>query len=69
MTLSEFMQAHSLDDEALAAKIGRNRVTVSRYRRGLEVPSAPVIVQIVELSEGKVTANELLGIQPETSPQ
>lgn len=67
MTLAEFMQAAELDDEALAAKIGRSRVSVSRYRRGLETPSTPVIVQIVELSDGRVTANELLGIHNETT--
>jgi hypothetical protein len=63
MTLSEFMQAWAFDDEALGLKIGRTRVSVSRYRRGLKTPSAATIVKIVDVSEGQVTANDLLGIQ------
>ena len=65
MKLSEFMQARGISDEELASKIGRTRVSVSRYRRGLETPSAEVIKNLVELSGGEITANELLGIESE----
>lgn len=63
MQLAEFMQAEDLDDAALGAKIKRSRVTVSRYRRGLEPIPGDVVKQLVEMSAGKMTANELLGIQ------
>ncbi len=62
MDLAAYMSANDLDDTAMAAKIGRSRVAVSRYRRGLEIPSSAVIKRIVKVSRGGVTANELLGI-------
>ncbi len=62
MDLAAYMSANDLDDTAMAAKIGRSRVAVSRYRRGLEIPSSAVIKRIGKVSRGGVTANELLGI-------
>jgi transcriptional regulator with XRE-family HTH domain len=63
MQLSDYMQAYNLTDKELAAKIGKHRVSISRYRRGLETPSPEVIKKLVELSGGIITANELLGIE------
>ena len=63
MQLDEFMQAQKLTDEEVAARIGRSRVSVSRYRRRIETPSPDIIRSLVELSEGQITANELLGIE------
>ena len=63
MQLAEFMQAEDLTDAALGEKIARNRVTVSRYRRGLEPIPGDVVKQLVEMSGGRMTANELLGIE------
>lgn len=66
MQLAEWMEANGLDDGAMGARIGKSRVTVSRYRRKLETPASETIKLIVETTEGEVTANELLGIeQPE----
>ena len=64
MKLSEFMQAQSLSDDDMAEKLGISRATVSRYRRGLVTPSPEVMKNIVELSGGVITANDLLGIEP-----
>jgi len=64
MDLATYMTANDLDDAAMAAKIGRSRVAVSRYRRKLEIPSPGTIRMIVEVSGGEVTANELLQIEP-----
>ena len=63
MQLAEFMQREGLSDEDLGKKIGRSRVSISRYRRRIEVPSAEVIKALVELSAGRITADELLGIE------
>ncbi len=63
MQLGEFMKAEDLTDAELGAKIARNRVTVSRYRRGLEPIPGDVVKQLVEMSSGRMTANELLGIR------
>lgn len=70
MTLAEFMDAEGLDDTAMGALIKKSRVTVSRYRRKLETPSSDTVKAIVELSKGRVPADELLGIQigSEVSP-
>ena len=62
MTLADYMQANGLDDAAMGAKIGRNRASISRYRRKLEIPSSEIVKLIVAVSDGAVTANELLQI-------
>jgi hypothetical protein len=63
MQLADYMAANNLDDAAMGALINRSRVTVSRYRRKLEVPSSETIPLIVAATGGKVTANDLLGIK------
>lgn len=63
MDLAAYMQEHGIDDATMGAMIGRNRVSVSRYRRGLECPSSDVVKTIVAVTKGAVTANELLGIE------
>lgn len=63
MQLADYMAANKLDDAAIGALIGRSRVTVSRYRRKLEVPSSETIPLIVAATGGAVTANDLLGIE------
>lgn len=71
MHLAEWMEGEGIGDAALGARLGKSRVTVSRYRRKLETPPAETIRDIVALSAGRVTANELLGIEPvaaETNP-
>lgn len=65
MTLSEWMQQNDLSDAAVAERLGKSRVTVSRYRRGNEIPSSDTIKTIVEITGGAVTANDLLGIPSE----
>ena len=63
MGLAELMAAEGLDDAAMASKVGRSRVTLSRYRRGSEPIPGEVVKLLVELSGGRMTANELLGIE------
>lgn len=67
MTLSEYMDAEGLDDATMGEKINRSRVTTSRYRRGLEPIPGDVVKALVEMSTGRMTANELLGIQVEAA--
>lgn len=62
MTLAEYMEAEGLDDAAMGEKLSKSRVTVSRYRRGLERPPSDVVKQLVEMSGGRMTADALLGI-------
>jgi len=63
MHLADYMAAKGLDDHEMGAKIGRSRVAVSRYRRGVKIPSSQTVKRIVEVSDGAVTANELLQIE------
>jgi transcriptional regulator with XRE-family HTH domain len=58
MHLSAYMNDKSLSDEDVAAAIGKHRVSVSRYRRGVERPSSDVIGKIFAWSDGKVTPND-----------
>lgn len=67
MNLSDWMQSEGIDDAALGEKISRSRVSVSRYRRGLEPIPADVVKQLVVMSGGQMTANELLGIEIESA--
>jgi len=75
MKLAEFMDVEGLTDAAVGARVKKSRVTISRYRRQLEPIPGDVVKELVEFSKGKMTANELLGIEPshvtsqETSPQ
>lgn len=63
MTLAEWMEGERISDAALATRIGKSRVSISRYRRKLEIPGSETVKDIVRESLGRVTANELLGIQ------
>lgn len=63
MQLADYMAVKKLDDAAVGALIKRSRVSVSRYRRKLEIPSSETIALIVAATGGAVTANELLGIE------
>ena len=68
MTLAEYMEGEGTSDSAMAAVLGKSRVTVSRYRRGLEPIPGATVKQLVTLSQGRMTANELLGIdQPQAA--
>lgn len=62
MNLAEYMVDRKLDDETMGKKLKRSRVTVSRYRRGLEPIPSDVVKHLVGMSKGDMTANELLGI-------
>lgn len=72
MTLAEFMQAEGLTDAAMAERLAAHapenprlrytRVSIGRFRRGLEPLPSEVVKALVELSAGRMTANALLGI-------
>lgn len=58
MHLSEYMAAHSLDDDAVAAGIKRTRVTVSRIRRRKVRPDWQTIAEIKEFTNGACSADD-----------
>jgi hypothetical protein len=61
MHLSDFMSQRGLSDEAVADAIGRNRVSVSRYRRRLVRPHWKAIDEIKAFTQGAVTADDWIG--------
>ena len=67
MNLAGYMESEGITDAGMGALIGKSRVTVSRYRRGLEPIPGDVVKQLVEISRGRMTANALLGIETEAA--
>lgn len=61
MHLSEFMAERSLSDEDVAAAVGRNRATVSRWRRRLMRPDWEAIENIKAFTDGVVGADDWTG--------
>lgn len=69
MHLSEFMAERGLSDEAVADAVGRNRVSVSRWRRRLVRPDWGAIDALKAFSDGAVSAEDWSGpLANETEP-
>ncbi len=62
MHLSEYMAAHNLSDEQVAAAIDRSRPTVSRIRRRLVRPDWGTIEAIKKFTNGASTADDYQNI-------
>ncbi len=60
MTLQEFMTANDLDDVTFGALVGKDRSTVSRWRRGETKPSWNEFPLISRVTKGRVTANDFV---------
>jgi hypothetical protein len=58
MHLSDYMSINNLDDEAVAAGIGKTRVTVSRIRRRKVRPDWGTIEAIKAFTNGASTADD-----------
>lgn len=69
MKLAEWMREQSLDDDAVAAMVDADRVTVSRVRRGVNKPSWLLAARLKAASGGRVTADDFLPDLPEVIPQ
>lgn len=70
MHLSDFMAERKLSDEEVAAAVGRNRVSVSRWRRRLVRPDWEAIDKIKAFTNGEVAADDWTGplSDPEAQP-
>lgn len=64
MHLADYMAEKGLSDEAVAAAIGRSRVSVNRYRRKLIRPDWPTIESIRAFTKGKVTEADWRKLAP-----
>ncbi len=56
MQLATWMKLRDVDDEALAAKVGVHRSTISRIRRKKQIPEYPLARKIQRATGGKVRA-------------
>lgn len=63
MHLSDYMAEQGLSDDDVATAIGRHRVSVSRYRRKLDLPSWEVVQKIKDFSGGRVSADDWLPVE------
>lgn len=58
MHLSDYMAQRGLKDQDVAPIVGVNRVSISRYRRRLVVPSWPTIERIRKFTGSAVTERD-----------
>lgn len=60
MKLIDYMKDKGLTDAAFGAKVGVDRATVSRWRRGVFRPDWDIIEKIEEATGGMVTAKDFV---------
>lgn len=60
MKLADWMAAHGLNDEKVAASAEVDRATISRVRRGVTKPSWDLAARLKAISGGAVTADDHL---------
>lgn len=62
MKLDDYLTAHGISGADFARSIGVNPATVFRIRTGRVFPHRSTMAAIIEATEGKVTANDLISI-------
>lgn len=66
-TLADWLESNLVSDAAFARAIGvRSRMTVTRYRRGEQVPRPEIMARIVEATGGAVLPNHFYASHPST---
>jgi DNA-binding phage protein len=64
MRLDHYLLKNDIEVSAFAKDIGVHRTSVYRFIKGLAFPRPETIERIIKVTEGRVTANDFLGIQP-----
>jgi hypothetical protein len=59
MHLGEYLNYHDIPVQQFVSEIGAHRTAVYRYIKGLMFPRKATLRLIVELTNGKVTANDM----------
>lgn len=68
MRLSDYLHKHGLSAAEFGRKAGiTNRVTMSRYVRGLRIPRPDEMGRITAASDGEVTANDFYAAYAEAA--
>lgn len=60
--LGDWMRLNHITDGQVAAKVGCDRVSINRIRRGINPPSWPVMVAIYLFTKKEVTPSDFLHI-------
>lgn len=60
MKLETYKRRHGLRDIDIAAVIERDVSTISRIRRGLQMPDWPTMLEIMRATSGRVKPNDFL---------
>jgi DNA-binding transcriptional regulator YdaS (Cro superfamily) len=60
MHLDAYLSNREISNAAFAQLIGRDRTSVSRWRRGASIPDWTALKRITEATEGQVTANDFV---------
>jgi transcriptional regulator with XRE-family HTH domain len=60
MKLHDYMKLKDISDDAFAAKLGKDRTIVGRYRRGIVIPPLDVLAQIESLTDRAVSFRDFL---------
>jgi transcriptional regulator with XRE-family HTH domain len=66
MHLAEYMKIRGLKDTAVANKIGIDRATVNRIRRGLQRPDWITIILLKKWSRGAITADDFTDLRQQS---
>lgn len=65
MKLTAYLELAKLDDLAFAAKVGCDRSTIYRIRKGETRPSPSLMVEIAKVTKGAVLPNDYFDGLPE----
>jgi Helix-turn-helix. len=60
MKLAAWMAKSKTDDDELAAQVNVDRVTINRLKRGVNMPSWPLMVRLADATKRKVMPNDFL---------
>lgn len=62
MKLNEYLKNNCLTNGMFAETLGISAEAVRRYRRGIRIPSADMMLRIVEVTGGEVTPNDFYSL-------
>ena len=58
MKLREFLSENEISEAAFSAQVGVSQVAVHRYVAGQRTPSYEIMLKIMDITDGKVSAND-----------
>ena len=67
MPLAEWIRAQGCTQRSVARRLGVSPSTLSRLLKGERSPSASLMRRVYELTEGKVTPTDLVGLSEQPS--